>query len=78
MVGTTALLARLAVIKFRKGGIGKPSAPPASAKSGHALAAAAVAKPAPAVAAAAAPAAAASTASHSVLVSTAFYNVCTY
>lgn len=31
MVGLTAVLARIPVIKFRKGGIGRPSAPSSAA-----------------------------------------------
>lgn len=67
MVGTTIVLARIPVIKFRKGGIGRPSALPAAA---------AAAKPAPAISAAVAatptataPAVVASTASHQPMVS---------
>lgn len=48
MVGLTAVLARIPVIKFRKGGIGRPSAPSPSA-------AAAPAAPAPSAAAASPP-----------------------
>lgn len=50
MVGLTAVLARIPVIKFRKGGIGRPSAP-----SPAAGAAAPAAASAPAAAAASQP-----------------------
>lgn len=46
MVGLTAVLARIPVIKFRKGGIGRPSAPsPAAAAAAPAAAPAAAAPP---------------------------------
>lgn len=47
MVGITAVLARIPVIKFRKGGLGRPSGPP---PSGAAAAPAAASAPAAAAA----------------------------
>lgn len=76
MVGTTIVLSRIPVIKFRKGGIGGSSAPSVAAKPVPAVSAAIPVAPAAAAPTIAAPktaVATASTASHQPMVNIALY-----